>query len=144
MSFFQQHFTKKEIKFFKLTLLIATEMSLNIKRLQTLTASSVVDCTAYLFYWGQGVCGVGFVQREVGLHVHILGICRCTQTCTSLSLTFGQKNSKLFTIKKKSPTFICECCFHSITKNNFLIQDTLTILNKQRLNEPLNKGAHCK
>lgn len=62
---------KKEKKFFKLTLvLIATEMSLNIKRLQTLTASSVVDCTAYLFHGGGLCAGLGLVQREVGLHIH--------------------------------------------------------------------------
>lgn len=62
---------KKKKKFFKLTLVpIATEMSLNIKRLQTLTASSVVDCTACLVHgrMGWGLCreGRGFTYTPLG------------------------------------------------------------------------------
>lgn len=61
---FNNTLQKKKKRFFKLTLVpIATEMSLNIKRLQTLAASSVVDCTACLVHGrmgGWGLCREGW------------------------------------------------------------------------------------
>lgn len=65
-------------KFFKLTTLvpIAAEMNLNIKRLQTLTASSVVDCTACQrsqLFGGRGEEGGAYGEEE-GLHIYTLGI----------------------------------------------------------------------
>lgn len=65
---------KKKKKFFKLTLVpIATEMSLNIKRLQTLTASSVVDCTACLVHGRMGGWGGACVERGGASHTHPWG-----------------------------------------------------------------------
>lgn len=87
---------KKKKKFFKLTLVpIATEMSLNIKRLQTLTASSVVDCTACLVHgrmgWG-GAC----VERGGASHTHPWGRYRDSRThsnlCISVSYFWPEKN----------------------------------------------------
>lgn len=52
---FNKHVTKKQ--FFKLTNLVQIRLKLNKKRLQTLTDSSVVDCTACPLFFEK--CGKG-------------------------------------------------------------------------------------
>lgn len=109
---------KKKKSFFKLTLVpIATEMSLNIKRLQTLAASSVVDCTACLVHGRMG--GGARVERGGASHTHPWGRYRDSRMHSNLRITvsyFWAEKKYLFMILKSVQLLRCGCGSHDITK----------------------------
>lgn len=127
-------------KFFKLTTLvpIAAEMNLNIKRLQTLTASSVVDCTA---------CGRGEGEKE-GLTERRRGFTYtpwayrdlCLRNLCVLVPWFQEENlcSWIEVVLKISPTLSYGGGVVHVTSQNHLLQGTFSPPQKQRQqNAPL-------
>lgn len=127
-------------KFFKLTTLvpIAAEMNLNIKRLQTLTASSVVDCTAcrhsQLFR--------GAYREEEGLHIYTLGVQGFVFAQFTRYSPIQEENlcswNCIEIVLKISPTLSYGCGTHYITKPFVLGHVQGPQKTNRQLNAPLN------
>lgn len=137
-------------KFFKLTTLvpIAAEMNLNIKRLQTLTASSVVDCTAcrrsQLFHGrGEGE-KEGLIERRRGF-TYTPCACRdlCLRNLCVIVPFFQEENlcSWIEIVLKISPTLSYRC----VTSQNHLFQGTFKAPQKTKTAKcTFKRSTHCK
>lgn len=140
---FNKHVTKK---FFKLTslVLIAAQMNLNIKRLQTLTASSVVDCT--VCWRSQLLRGRGEGEKE-GLIERRRGFTYtpwayrdlCLRNLCVIVPFFQEENlcSWIEIVLKISPTLSYGCGTRYITKP-FVLGHIQGPPKNRQLNAPLN------